>query len=389
MIGLCNTEENEIVAPPNPVASLCFFGAGTLLEACFDQLVLAAGRRPDALCDNSREKWGKTFFGIPCVSPESIPGAPENAIVVICIRNYEAAYAQLVSLGYSHIYLANFDRGYHRISGLQQLPGNQQKLPTPLQMSLEGHWALVTGASRGIGQQIAQALAQQGINLICHGKTMHSAELACNAIQQQKITTIPVSADLSDPDELEEFCSWLSNSAPPVSILYNNAGISPACSEGFWNAPLQDFTKSYAVNAITPIRLCQTLVPKMKDREFGRVINVSSSIQHRPDQMAYACSKAALDKFVFDIAPYLSGSGVMISQLDPGWLRTDMGGKDAPHDVDSVLPGALLGALINGDVNGRWFSAQDYRGLTLEGAILKAFFIGACTSQPSAAQSDI
>ena len=374
--------------PTSAGSLLCFLGAGTLMEACFDQLVLTTGRCPDFICDNSPGKWGKTFFGIPCISPKSIPGAPVDAVIVICIRNYEAAYAQLLSLGYSHIYLANFDRGYHRISGLRQLPSTQPELPAPLPMSLGGHWALVTGASRGIGYQIAQALAQQGINLICHGRTMHSAQQACNAIQQQKITTIPVSADLSDPNELEDFCSWLSNSAPDISILYNNAGISPPCTKGFWNAPLQDFSKSYVVNAMTPIKLCQTLIPKMKNRGFGRVINVSSSIQHRPNEMAYACSKAALDKFVFDIAPHLNGSGVMISLLDPGWLRTDMGGKDAPHDVSSVLPGALLGALINADVNGSWFSAQDYRGLTLNEAILKAFFIGACNSQPNTAQSE-
>jgi len=388
MIGQRNTEESGFVEPRDPATTLCFFGAGTLLEACFDQLVLAAGRCPDVICDNSRGKWGKSLFGIPCVSPESIPGATEHTTVVICIRNYEAAYAQLTSLGYSHIYLANFDRGYHRISGLRQLPGSQQKIPTPLRISLEGHWALITGSSRGIGQQIALALAQQGTNLICHGQTMHSAQLACDAIHQERIKSIPVSADLSDLNELEEFCSWLSNYAPPISILYNNAGVSPACSEGFWNVPLQHFTKSYAVNAITPIRLCQTLIPAMKNRRFGRVVNVSSSIQHRPNEMAYACSKAALDKFVYDIAPHLNGSGVMISLLDPGWLRTDMGGKDAPHDVNSVLPGALLGALINADVNGAWFSAQDYRGLTLNEAILKAFFIGACESQLNAAQSE-
>lgn len=388
MIETCNTAKVATEAKPNVAATLCLFGAGTLLEACFDQLVLAAGRRPDAICDNSPEKWGKALFGIPCVPPERIPGDPNDTIVVICIRNYETAHTQLRSLGYSHIYLANFDRGYHRISGLQLLTGNPTGLPAPSTILLKGHWALVTGASRGIGKQIARALAQQGINLICHGKTTHSAQQACDAIQQQEIKTIAVSADLSNPVEIENFCAWLGNSAPPISILYNNAGFSPENSNGFWKISQQDFMNSYLVNAITPIKLCQTLIPKMKNRGFGRVINVSSSIQHRPDEMAYACSKAALDKFVFDIAPHLSGSGVMISLLDPGWLQTDMGGNDAPQTVDSVLPGALLGALIDGNVNGSWFSAQDYRALTLEEAIHKAFFIGACTNQPNTAQSE-
>ncbi len=139
----------------------------------------------------------------------------------------------------------------------------------------------------------------------------------------------------------------------------------------------RDFIDCYTVNTLAPIRICQTLIPAMRRRGFGRIVNVSSSIQKRPGEMAYACSKAALDKFVHDLSPSLAGSGVMLSLLDPGWLSTDMGGPSASNDVDSVLPGGLLGALVDGNVNGRWFSAQDYRGLTIESAIRKARDIGA------------
>jgi NAD(P)-dependent dehydrogenase (short-subunit alcohol dehydrogenase family) len=110
----------------------------------------------------------------------------------------------------------------------------------------------------------------------------------------------------------------------------------------------------------------------MIQRGFGRVIHLSSSIQHRPSEMAYACSKAALDKFVHDLAPTLSGTGVILSMLDPGWTSTDMGGPEAPHIPDSVLPGALLGAMMKGDFNSEWFHAQDYAGMSLESALGKA-----------------
>ena len=189
---------------------------------------------------------------------------------------------------------------------------------------------------------------------------------------------LPVAAALSNPEELEKLIAWLRDTAPPIDILYNNAGISPSNYGGFWQMPTAAFHNSYVVNVMAPIRLCQQLLPRMMERGFGRIINVSSSIQKRPGEMAYACSKAALDKFVFDLQPELEGSGVMMSLLDPGWLRTDMGGADATHAVESVLPGALLGVLIDGDVNGSWFSAQDYAGMTVEHAIEKAFFTGAC-----------
>jgi 3-oxoacyl-[acyl-carrier protein] reductase len=80
-----------------------------------------------------------------------------------------------------------------------------------------------------------------------------------------------------------------------------------------------------------------------------------------PQLMAYAASKAALDKYVYDMAPHLKGTGVAMNLLDPGWLRTDLGGPDAPEPVESVLPGALVPVLLEDAVNGELFSAQDYR----------------------------
>ncbi len=76
--------------------------------------------------------------------------------------------------------------------------------------------------------------------------------------------------------------------------------------------------------------------------------------------MAYAASKAALDKFVRDAVPSLRGTGVLMNLLDPGWLRTELGGRDAPNAVESVLPGALVPALLDGEENGVCFCAQDY-----------------------------
>ena len=76
----------------------------------------------------------------------------------------------------------------------------------------------------------------------------------------------------------------------------------------------------------------------------------------------YAASKAALDKFVRDTVGKLHGTGVTMNLLDPGWLRTDLGGPKAPNPVESVLPGALVPALVDDDMQGQWFSAQDYAG---------------------------
>jgi NAD(P)-dependent dehydrogenase (short-subunit alcohol dehydrogenase family) len=90
-------------------------------------------------------------------------------------------------------------------------------------------------------------------------------------------------------------------------------------------------------------------------------VNVTSGVKDMPQLMAYAASKAALDKYVYDMAPHLGGTGVTMNLLDPGWLRTDLGGNEAPNPVESVLPGAMVPVLLEDGVSGKWFSAQDYR----------------------------
>lgn len=370
--------------------TICFFGLGALFEACFGQLVLATGKAPDVLCDNAPQKWGQTFFGIPCISPELLAGYPKRILIVICTRNYEQAAAQLTALSFNNIFLAHFERGYHRLCSIKR---NDAQKPHGVAtgsrvLSLRGKWALVTGATRGIGRQIAIALARQGVNVVVHGRSLDSTakiEQSCRALEAK---TLPIAADLGNPEELETLIASLRDNLPPIDLLFNNAGISPSNYGGFWQMPTEAFHTSYAVNVVAPIRLCQQLIPGMKKRGFGRIVNTSSSIQKRPGEMAYACSKAALDKFVFDLQPELEGSGVMMSLLDPGWLRTDMGGTEAAHTVESVLPGALLGALIDGDVNGSWFSAQDYVGMSIDEAIEKAFLIGACAPHQSAIEGN-
>ena len=307
--------------------SLCYFGVGALLDACYPQLVLATGRRPDFLCDNAPEKWSRTYHGVPCVSPNHLPRNRERTTIVICIRNHEAVEKQLRALGYTRIWLANFSRGYHCVSGLRELGLADSTPASRPPLDLKGQWALITGATRGIGRMIAEALAGRGLNIVCHGKTIDSAQRASQALADSGVDTLAVAADLTRTEDIDHLCNWLATWAPSLCVVYNNAGISPFSPSGFWKMGHRDFIDCFTVNALAPIRICQTVIPTMRTRGFGRIVNVSSSIQKRPGEMAYACSKAALDKFVHDLVPSLDGSGVMLSLLDPGWLSTDMGGR--------------------------------------------------------------
>jgi len=226
---------------------------------------------------------------------------------------------------------------------------------------LRGKWALVTGASRGIGREIARGLAGQGCNLVLHGRAhQHCAELERELGATVKVAV--VAAELSVEAEVDRLVREALAASGGIGVLYNNAAIMTPFRDKFAEVTADDYRKSFEVNVIAPIRITHGLLPHMLGRRFGRIVQVTSGIREQPELMAYAASKAALDKFVRDTVVRLQGTGVTMNLLDPGWLRTDLGGPNAPGSVESVMPGALMPALVQDDVQGKWFSAQDYAG---------------------------
>jgi NAD(P)-dependent dehydrogenase (short-subunit alcohol dehydrogenase family) len=146
---------------------------------------------------------------------------------------------------------------------------------------------------------------------------------------------------------------------------YNNAAVMTPFCRDWLSVPPEDLRASFEVNLVALVRICHRLLPGMIARGWGRVVNVTSGIADQPELIAYAISKAAVDKFVRDSVCRLQGTGVLMNLLDPGWLRTDLGGPEAPGAVESVLPGALVPVLIDDGTTGQLFAAQDYVGQTL------------------------
>ncbi len=228
-------------------------------------------------------------------------------------------------------------------------------------LDISSKWVLLTGASRGIGRQVAGALADRGCRLILHSRSReHTAALVAQ-FQARGLTVHALEAELSDQTRVIALAEEALRISGGIDILYNNAAIQSPWHEDVFTTDLDEYRVSFQVNTIAPITLCSLILPGMIQRKFGRVVNVTSGITEQPQLMAYAASKAALDKYVYDMAPHLEGTGVTMNLLDPGWLRTDLGGPQAPNSVESVLPGALVPVLLENGTCGEWFSAQDYR----------------------------
>ena len=236
-------------------------------------------------------------------------------------------------------------------------------------MKLTGKWSLVTGASRGVGLRIATALADLGSNLILHSRSAVDTHVLVACLSAKGISVLSFAAELDNQVQVDAMLDAVQAHVPQFDIVFNNAAIMTPWRQDPWQTTVEDFRASFEVNVISLARICSRLVPPMLARKWGRVVNVTSGIADQPQLTAYAVSKAAVDKYVRDFAPSLAGSGVMMNLLDPGWLRTDLGGPNAPNDPSSVIPGALVPALLDDGISGRFFRAQDYAGMSLEQAI--------------------
>ena len=233
-------------------------------------------------------------------------------------------------------------------------------------LNIEGKWALVTGASRGVGRQIALGLAELGVNLVLHSSNKDNQSATKSLLEDSGVQVHSVEGLLDNPAAISAFVKEAESLSGGIDILYNNAAMMTAQTPLF-ETPRSDYEKSFQVNLYAVIQICGYFAPKMASRGWGRIINVSSGIKDQPNLNAYSITKAALDKYTRELGVELDGTDVLANMVDPGWCRTDLGGPDAFNDVATVLPGALIPAMLGKQgpaaPKGMMFAAQDFAGI--------------------------
>lgn len=191
---------------------------------------------------------------------------------------------------------------------------------------LDGKIAVVTGASRGVGQRIAVRLAQHGAAVALAARS----EAALNETQQQLTAsgakTLVVSVDLSTPRSIEILKGKVERELGAPSILINAAGVFgpiDLIKDGDPSA----WIETIQVNAIAPYLTCHAFAGAMIERGWGRIVNVTSAAALHPPgpaNSAYATSKVALNQFTRHLAAELAGTGVTANVIHPGDVKTDM-----------------------------------------------------------------
>ena len=187
-----------------------------------------------------------------------------------------------------------------------------------------GRVAVVTGAASGIGLQVARDLAQQGATVCIVDRNRSAAEEAAQAIAETGGQAVAFVVDLADMDAVKAMLDQLRERFPTVDILVNNAGIvstQPALDVALpqWNATL-------AVNLTAPMVLTQHVLPAMRTRGWGRVVNISSisGVRAGTGRLAYGTSKAALIAMTGQFAIESAEWGVTVNAIAPGFVETPM-----------------------------------------------------------------
>jgi NAD(P)-dependent dehydrogenase (short-subunit alcohol dehydrogenase family) len=194
--------------------------------------------------------------------------------------------------------------------------------------TFEGMTALVTGATSGIGRAVAQELGRGGAEVIVHGRDRARGDLVVDAIAGEGGKAQFVSADLSNPYDLQRLIGRLER----VDILVNNAGIA-------WLGPtaeldLATFDQLFATNVRAPYFLVATLAPRMAARGSGCIINIGSVAGEAPlvDSSAYGATKAAIALLTRAWAAEFSPAGVRVNAVAPGPVRTPIAPADRMDD---------------------------------------------------------
>lgn len=194
-----------------------------------------------------------------------------------------------------------------------------------MDLTLDDKVALVTGGSKGIGYGCAEALAAEGCNLTICARHRDELEAAATHLEEYGVRVEPVVADLTVEEDLNTLVAETIQSFGTVDILVNNAGTvgSPG---GIDEVSTQEWRNLFELNVFAVVTLTRKVLPYMQEKEWGRVINISSENgeQPYPDMMAYSASKGALNNFGKALSKEVAEDGIRVNTVSPAFIETPL-----------------------------------------------------------------
>ncbi|MCL1093698.1 SDR family oxidoreductase [Shewanella kaireitica] len=201
----------------------------------------------------------------------------------------------------------------------------------------------ITGANRGLGLELAKQYAQRNYKVIACCRDIDSAH-ELTLLEQQYSTIRPYALDVSNETDILALTEVFK--AQPIDVLIHNAGVSGEGCDNLSNMDQQGWLDVLKVNTIAPMLITQALLNSILVGQDKTIIGMTSILASIDDnrsggRYSYRASKAALNQIIKSLACELSDSGVKTMAIHPGWVQTDMGGKDGKLTVQASVKGML------------------------------------------------
>lgn len=204
--------------------------------------------------------------------------------------------------------------------------------------------AVVTGANRGIGLEVARELARAGFKVVLACRDESKGKKVQSQLLSEGLNVDVRAVDVTESGSIRDLDLYLRKKYGRLDVLVNNAGImldhfedgQPVMS--IIDCDLTEVRKTMETNVYGAISVIKELLPLMKENHYGRIVNVSSGLGQMSEMGAgyagYRLSKAALNALTCMVADELTSENIIVNACCPGWVRTDMGGKHAARSVE-------------------------------------------------------
>ena len=199
--------------------------------------------------------------------------------------------------------------------------------------------ALVTGANRGLGLETSRQLLAKGLTVVMAGRDESALARARAGLgKDEQSRAAIVRMDVTDSRSILDAHRIVLERVGPVDVLVNNAAVLLSENADVLAIPADAYRRTFDTNVFGAIDACRVFAPDMAQRRYGRIVNVSSGAGQLARMStyapAYSMSKTALNAFTRILGATYRGMGVLVNSVDPGWVRTDMGGRSAPRSPE-------------------------------------------------------